>query len=92
MWVRVEHMVTRQMFPERHAADIGFGDLDRFEPNPDFISVQAPQPLAGRTAVTGSVLRFGQVGVMLGACRRLALAPRACSLNWISAGSSSSSR
>ena len=51
---RVEVMVPREMGPDGHAADAGFRQADRLEPDANLIGVEAAQPLAGRSTVAGA--------------------------------------
>ena len=55
----VERMVAGEMQQIRHPFDTGLGHVDRFEPNPQLVGVQAAEPFAGRTTVTGTAGRAG---------------------------------
>ena len=53
---RIERMITRQMRPIAHADDIGFGDVDRLQPDAKFVGVEAAQPFARRATMAGAAL------------------------------------
>lgn len=58
------------MIPKSHAADTGCGNVDRLEPDGDFIGIEAAEPFAGWPTVTISVFGGRQLWVEIGACVR----------------------
>jgi len=55
----VEEVVAGKVGPHSHAADAGFGDIDRLEPGAELVGMETAEPLTGRAAVAAASLGRG---------------------------------